>query len=438
MGVIGFIPSGPMFRVVGKETPSNENATGAHTKSCGSVTFVNPQFRLEPTPTYFGLVSLGVLITAIPLLARTTYLGILIGLLLFLCAIWHIVGVFQIGRMRVLLGNESQLLISVPSLKEKRYAAIWLLCLLTTSAIALLLSIQNAEYSHGKMINRVQLESVVPVFGCFLLWAVFSVIWTKNSPSFRLPELEGTYTSVSQTVKEKITKTTKLRAGEPVRNWRVVRNISQEVHFYGQAACLFRSDVEGPAWRHSIRALIWYYAPVTLPLAILIVLPILYLNPQLLPFSTWLSASKIPERFELGLATIAWASWSMPFFIVATERDFAETIGDDNDRRPTTDVQLFPLGEEENRRLLQEHVSGNGRLAFQVLVLALMPALFSYFGLFPEPPKDQQPCPTCDHSRLDCVVPLVCQALDQATLAIAPVLQQASSKLIESAAITRR
>ncbi|MDB5870656.1 MAG: hypothetical protein JWQ07_98 [Ramlibacter sp.] len=385
-------PTGTMFRVFGTESEPHEWLTSVTASSKRTSFFIDPKFRLRPTPTYFACVGLGVVITAIPLLARTTYLGMVIGLLLLLCAVLHIVAIADIGWSRVRLGNQTQLLLSVPSLQAKRHAAIWLFCLLPASAIALLMSFRGVAHIPGRL-GPIQFGPAAPMLGCLLVWAGFCLIWTRFSPSFRLPELEGAYRSVSQTVKEKITQTTRRMAGEPVRNWRAARNIAQEFHLYGLAGGLFRSDIEGAVWKRGIRAFIWYYAPVTLPLAILLALPIL----NLLPFPALMPASQVPERFELALAAVTWASWSMPFFIVVTESDFGGKTIHDPDLRPTSDVDVFALGEEENRKVLREYMSESGLLALQVLVLAITPMLFSYFGLFPEPSKEPECCRDCDH-----------------------------------------
>ena len=382
--------SSPMFRVVGQERrPSRGEATcQSDSVSSRQSAWADPEFRLVPTQRYYGLVTCGVLFTIAPLLARSIPMGMLASLELVFCASFFLLYLWRVDQLRERLGNRADLVFAIPFSSDKRQAATWLLTVIPVATIALGFTLRTAmNLTDDWRFWEVEIGKALPIalpIGCLLCWAGFCFIWTSISPSFKLPELEGAYRSVSQTVKEKIKQTTKSESFAPVSTWRFANNIAQDTHLYGQAVALFSVDVPGVTWKRSLRALIWYYGPVTVPCLILILTPLLVLVLQSGLDDSCTIVLLVPERFELALAALAWACWSMAFFIVFSEKDFGSGTAASTDRA-ASDVDVFQLGEMENRRVLREYVSDRGQLAMQILVLAITPMLMGYFGLFPEP-----------------------------------------------------
>lgn len=289
----------------------------------------------------------------------------------------------------------------------KRQAALWLLCVFPIAVIELLLCLvgfnkaanwmnTSTEPSHWlaghldpKSIWHMDSGLGVPILLCILFWAIFSHIWIRYSPSFRLSELEGRYRAFGETFKEKVTHATRSKSVVTAQTWRVGNNVAQQIHLFGHAIAFFSVHIEGAVWKRSLRALVWYYAPISVPFVILMVLPILVLAQGLfaymnIPFST-------PERYEFALSTVAWASWSICTFIFISERDFGNRDAYDMEPRPVVDVDVLELGDDAKRQVLKQYLADRGQVVMHILILALMPMLLTYFGLYPEPSPPEKP-----------------------------------------------
>lgn len=383
----------PMFLVVGKETNPTTSELVDQPVSNFTPYWQNPRFTLEPTNRFYSLVGLSAIATMVPLLARSLLMGLMVTIVLGLLGAASICRIWSFEKLRAKLGNRVDLALAAPYTHDKRQAATWLLCIVVVGVIAAFLTARGLLARPAEMkVWEVRVGDAIPLavpMVCLIFWYGFSKIWTRYSPGFRLPELEGAYRNVSETVKEKITVTTKSKSRVPASVWRNARNVAQEAHLYGQAVAFFSVDAAGAAWKKSLRALLWYYAPVTVPCLILFATPPLMLVLNAMIGEACSFSIHVAERHELALAALAWASWSTAFFIVLSEREYGNRAVLRTNDLVMTDADIFQFGAHENRWVLHTYISGQGQAVLQLLVLAIMPLLMGYMGLFPEPEEQR-------------------------------------------------
>lgn len=397
----------PLFRVVGKERSQQKVKPNRR--------LYDPQFSLVPTWTFYFYVGCGIVITSIPLLSRTLWLALLASTLLFVCCGIIICQLWNIERLLHRLGNRQDLLRAVPHTHIKRRLSLWLLCAFPVACIEAGLFItglgkrSNAVIdlsSPSQFLHAYANEQSIWYEGSALgllillgsiLWGCFSAAWMKYSPTFRLPELEGEYQTIGETAKEKVTQTTNKDITAPMATWRRTRNIAQQTHLAGIATAFFSVNIEGAVWKRSLRPFIWYFAPISVPLVMLLVLPQLVLAQK---FFANLCVSHlcidflVPERYEFALAAVAWALWSSCAFVFLSEKDFGNQNADDFTKILARDVDVFYLGHKANSMVLKNYLADRGQAIMQILVLALLPMLLTYFGLFPEPVVPEKPSVT--------------------------------------------
>jgi hypothetical protein len=370
---------GPMFQVLGREA-ARQGGCRART----SLRFESPEFRLVPTPAYFCVTGLGVLLTFLPLLAGSVAVaGAIAAILIVLCNV-QLARIWRVSQQRVRLGNRQDLLPAWPPTRAKFNATMWCIYLVPATLTMVALYLRRVSEAEPNWIAGKPLVNGWLVFAACLamfgLWAALMAILGRTAPMFRIPELEGRYMSVTMTVQEKITQTTKPRRyRDPAQNWRATRNMAQATHLFGQMVVFFDVEHKTELWKKSLRSLLWYYTPATLPLVIQVLLPIMVLNAGAGPDA---SPMFQVDKTTLGLCAVLWACWTMCILVLLAKHDFGDSLYD-SQAAAMTDVDVIQLGDAARLQELRSHLSGQGLAIKEVWVLVVTPMLMGYLGLFP-------------------------------------------------------
>lgn len=364
--MVGFLPLQPMFRVQGRER--------THPERTIAFEFTDPEFRLVPTASFYRCVICGVAVTLAPMMSRCKIAGYALAAFLAVAAISQLLHCLSLRAERDRLGLRSRFL---PSGDALRHSTVSVGCLLPTSILCFLAAGGSTATTTAALAT---LWPVVPAVALMSIWIVGAWWWMCSSRAFQVHELESAYRSVSHTIREKITQTTRMAHPAPAQSWRSMPNMAHEVHLFGLSASLFQTESGGLVWKKGLRALLWYYAPVSVPLAILILLP-----PTYIALASIASELEAPYKHELAMATLAWVSWAMPYVLIRSEIDFTSVRRREEGSPARSEVDVFSLGHADNRRVLSQYITGSGLVAMEAVVAVLAPSLMGYIDLFPAP-----------------------------------------------------
>jgi hypothetical protein len=404
---------GPMFWVIRRSQPENsQNNPDGRVRRSVSSSRPDPNFFLIPTRGFYILVFVGMMVTCLPLLARNAFISLPVLLYLAIrlkrCYTRYQHAQDQLVDVKFSI-SKSQ---SHPAHVVKRSVLLEVVCLLPVTVILVammgplgylwLYSYQHCNaFASGwscwlSVAFRPQdFAILIPLVVFGLVWWCFAIVWTRCLRGFRLPLLDREYQTWSQTIQEIIDNVTGSppRGQELVDLWRSTPHVATHFQVAGQLTAFFRVENEkSPIWRRNLAATLWFFAPITVPLALLIILPISALLGDILATSCanvdTLFACALgfhgAERFELALASIAWAGWAMGMYIFLPERDLFKDIGNDVSARPLTEADMFDLDRLQVRHLLKENLTNTGKSAVNLLLLVMVPTLCGYFQMFPD------------------------------------------------------
>lgn len=380
---------GQTFKVVGTEEAGGRAPTDH---------LLKPRFEIRPTNALWSLVGIGILVTTAPLLARNIIFSIpmILGLLY---VVYKLARIIHIGERRNLpLRNNTELLLGIPYNRKKQWYVVALLSSLSITVIlgmrtfaeamqrrellGVSLKYDDVKYQFLEIPSLLECDwrIFIPIFALSAFWCIFAKIWMSNSPTFRLKELEGRYDELSLTVKEKITFITDRKNGGISENWQESSNFTRSIYNYALATTFFSIDYEGAMWKKSMRALPWYYAPVTVPLIIIVLLPIIGISQS--DAYTGIFAYDLPKKQDLALSALTWAAWAVCMFSILAERDFGASPQKITKGRYTSDVEIFQFGDPYNYEVLSTYIEDKGQSTMNAIVLVIVPLLYGYFGLF--------------------------------------------------------
>lgn len=286
---------------------------------------------------------------------------------------------------------------SPPAMRWKRFAT-WtpaaLFCTLG-SAYAFLTALQSWSTSSPQNFTRAYGAApfLVTAFVVALALMGAEFFFYRH---FHLPGLQSWYRRMPYAVKQLL---------EPSLNqqtwrrrffsstWRTMPDIASELNTAGTYVALFSEDRRNrPIWRRSRAGLVWYFAPLIVPLSALTFTPLLM---ALLP-----CYGGMDERTKVAYAcgAVVWAAWSFCYFLYFCARDFVEPQRYSNARYgPLSHVLLFD--NMHDRREVEAFFVGSGKTAYDALIVLVPAAFIGFLGLFSSPAG-----PVVAHASVCCVL----------------------------------
>lgn len=347
--------------------------------------------RLRPTVALWLWVVLGLLVVSLPL--ATTYLLSLPGV--FFGATWTAwlgARVFALNKRAAAL---DLYFAASPYASQRSAAMAWLpaavACLLGAAASTLSIASKVPTPSHGQ----------TPFLAVGAVLVVFYLLMAHAPWTLKLPGLAVWHQRLPSPMRAMVAASIRKRlVFQPSFVWRAIPDLSREVHTAGTYEALFsEDDYERPVWSRSRLCLLWYFAPIVVPLAALFFAPLLSNLGQAVYANCVAGLSFLPDWMKpventgllgmdegskvlLGVASMVWAAWSLSFFLAMGKRDFVVPLrlaGRADLRVPAT---LLPFPNFDVRRGAQAFFVGTGGAAFNLLVVAIVPAYAGYLGLF--------------------------------------------------------
>lgn len=207
---------------------------------------------------------------------------------------------------------------------------------------------------------------------CMVYWAIHrfrpSTMW--------LPGLDAWYRVLPEPAQALVRRAALVPPRFPTQSWRSFPDLSWEVNSAGMAIALFGEQDERPIWRKSTQYIVWYFAPIVVPLCSLFMAPLLQngiLGPDSISDHTKLS---------YGVSSLIWLTWSITYFAASGTRDFTLPMVNRDARYPDSLASLLRYPNKELRRVASEYFEGKGAATFNLLALAVVPLYMGYIGLY--------------------------------------------------------
>lgn len=333
-----------------------------------------PGLRLHPTPQFWLWFASGSLICAIGLSSsRAMSVAAMTLSIIWLCLL--------LARVRRLRNKERRLSAGLPvDLPYNPFAGQSRACLAWVPAPFALLAIESitlarsfSERHDGSA--EAELPAIAFLAVCIVAAVIYRV-WLSISPSaLALPSLDRWYLSRPLPARALIARVAHRPPLHPSSTWRRIPDLSFELNSAGTAIALFGEDASRPIWRRSVLYVLWYFAPVLVPLLALFVTPVLI--DTFAP-----SGLSNAAKLKLGLAAMLWLAWSLSFFEGAGNQDFLRGQHARDRRLPGSLADLLRYPDGEMRRVARDYFRGRGAIVFSLLALSVMPVYFDYLGLF--------------------------------------------------------
>jgi len=215
---------------------------------------------------------------------------------------------------------------------------------------------------------------VAVVIGCLLYTAERAF-----HRHFQLPGLQSWYGALPSTVKDLLAPTLQ-STGHGRRylssTWRTIPDIASELNTAGTYVALFSEDKrDRPIWRRSRAGVVWYFAPLIVPLGALVFTPLLMV---LLPGSTGLDEG---TKIAYSSGSVVWAAWSFCYFLYFCARDFVEPLRF-SDMRYGHLSSVLRFDNLRDRQEVEQFFVGGGKTVYDAVVVLVVPAFVGFMGLF--------------------------------------------------------
>jgi hypothetical protein len=298
-------------------------------------------------------------------------IGALIGAAWSVGLLWKL---FWLSKQLRATGNSPALTDSSRYADQRRSTVVWLPASFATFAgagVALFSAVRNPLTSDRALYGAA--EFLVSGFALLLLYIL---AYRKWPGLFELRTLDHWYQQLPDPVKAMVQRATRNAPGIPSSRWRSIPDISQEVHYAGIALALFGEDKRRPIWRRSAKCLIWYFAPIVVPLVALFAAPLVS--------NIWSKWPGIDDTSKLlfGVTAFVWAGWSISYFVAMGTRDFGMALDFPHGQRHGLLAQAMAYPNHETRNTAARFFVGSGPTIFNIVVIAAVPAYAGYLGLF--------------------------------------------------------
>lgn len=196
---------------------------------------------------------------------------------------------------------------------------------------------------------------------------------------FHLPALQRWYWSMPEAIKS-LLQPALMQSTWGRRHfsstWRTIPDIASELNTAGTYVALFSEDrLERPIWRRSRAGLVWYFAPLIVPIAALTFTPLMM---SLLP-----CYSGMDERTKIayGSGAVVWAAWSFCYFLYFCARDFIDPLRYSGTRYGRL-TKVLEFDNLRDRQEVESFFVGSGKTAYDAVIVLVPTALVGFLGLF--------------------------------------------------------
>ena len=331
------------------------------------------EFWLEPTLAFWLWLAASILVCSFTVAAH--WLWAATGIIL--STGWTIVllkRIRQASRSLRSIARDPDLVPHTPLSDLKRRVLAWLPSAIASS-LGSAFALMSATFRAPTNATRAYGAEEFLAIGCalMLLLALLSRYWQGL---FNLPYLSGWFKDLPESVKPLVKQATTIQTRTPSSTWRSIPDVSREVHYAGIAMAMFDEDEQRPIWQRSTLCLIWYFAPIVVPLAVLLLAPLFFNLVRGLP------GLDDESKLMFGVASFVWATWSIAFFVAMGARDFMMPLRypEGFNRGLLADVISYP--NRQVRKVAATFFVGTGTTVLQMLALAIVPAYAGYLGLF--------------------------------------------------------
>lgn len=199
---------------------------------------------------------------------------------------------------------------------------------------------------------------------------------------FQLPALQSWYQRMPEAVKRSLQPTLRQRRWRRrffSSTWRTMPDIASELNTAGTYAALFSEDrMDRPIWRRSRAGILWYFAPLIVPISALTFTPLLM---ALLPCN-----GGMDERTKIAYScgAVVWAAWSFCYFLYFCARDFVEPLRYSSASYGHLQKVLL-FDNLRDRKEVEGFFVGSGKAAYDALIVFVPAAFIGFLGLFSAP-----------------------------------------------------
>jgi hypothetical protein len=363
----------PLFRVV--QIPASRTSSKALSES--PATFdLKPSgaFYLKPSGAFWIWISVGFFVTHIPFFSG--WFALAAALLALSWLGWIGCRVYSSRKDSEAFRNHPTLFRASPFPLRRFEALVWLPAAIMASlgaAIALISSTRGATTTDLECAGDYNLLFTSSPLLVAAIYGIAGNVCGKWL--LAVPAIDHWYATLPAPLRPLVDSVTLQPPGFPSATWRSVVDLSQEMTAAAISAAFFSAEVRAAVWRQSGWWVIWYMAPVVAPFIWLMAVPLI---PVALPSTaSW----PLPDKMLLALSAMTWCAWATSFLVFSTSRDFVSP----SNRACSSPLSLastFSHPNRASRRVVVDFFDGQGAKILQLLMLALVPAYFSYAGLF--------------------------------------------------------
>lgn len=335
------------------------------------------RMRLRPTSNLLVWVCIGLALISFPLSSNTVWacLGVVLSSFWLATLLWRSWSLVQRSSEMSGLIDWFQF---TPYARARARTNVWLPCAtiaLFAACISLAENLQERMDAPARMYDHWQVTGT----GAAIVALYLLVYFFPKSTALYLPALDAWYHDRPSSVRPVIDDSTRRPSPYPTRTWRTISDMSSEVLSAGTALALFREDDDRPIWRRSTSSVVWYFAPVLIPLVVLFATPLV--------FNVWRGSPGMDNtsKLMLGVASFVWAAWSVAYFVAFGERDFMSYLRRSALQPREALANTFAFPNKMTRRVAAQFFDGQGATAFQFLSFVIVPAYAGYLGLFAAP-----------------------------------------------------
>lgn len=170
---------------------------------------------------------------------------------------------------------------------------------------------------------------------------------------------------------------------KPTWEWRHVIDLPYAFYLNAISLAMFKAPQAKSAFRHNLGFVVWYLAPVYLPLLALLIAPFSmdWAKPQYC-----LDAKNIDDyfckdksiKFCYAEAMILWAVWATTYYLMLSKKHFLRQ----ENPQPIYALAVFGLLKDSSLSEMSRYFENMGLAIAALFILSIMPIYFDYLGLF--------------------------------------------------------
>jgi hypothetical protein len=338
-----------------------------------------PQFRLFPTRRFWVWVAIGTWVSSLVLLPHwlASAAALLIGITWLTVLLRRITATTT--NTAALRRGAGDYFNQSPYSARQRGWFVWIPVAAGVSIAAVLTLLWSlpAEFNPGTPREISVWPFLIFQASAAVLALAYWAIHRFRTNTLWLPGLSAWYLKLPQPAQALVRRIAVVPPRYPTQSWRSFPDLSWEVNSAGTAIALFGEQDDRPIWRKSTQYIVWYFAPIVIPLCCLFLTPLIQ--------NAILGPASITDHTKLayGVNSLTWLIWSVTYFVASGGRDFTIPTANKDAGYPTSLANLLSYPNKELRRVAKEYFDGKGGATFNLLALAVVPLYMGYIGIFP-------------------------------------------------------